>query len=76
MSQSVCILGVTGSIGQSTLRILQQHPEKYSVFAVTAHSRIVELVEICKQYRPKIAVVPSSKVDELKQHFQNQTFQF
>ncbi|WP_407304298.1 1-deoxy-D-xylulose-5-phosphate reductoisomerase [Acinetobacter sp.] len=72
MSQSVCILGVTGSIGQSTLRILQQHPEKYSVFAVTAHSRIVELVEICKQYRPKIAVVPSSKVDELKQHFQNQ----
>ncbi|CAB1212477.1 1-deoxy-D-xylulose-5-phosphate reductoisomerase [Acinetobacter bouvetii] len=71
MSQSVCILGVTGSIGQSTLKILQQHPEKYSVFAVTAHSRILELVEICKQYRPKIAVVPSSKVDELKQHFQN-----
>ena len=71
MSQSVCILGVTGSIGQSTLKILQQHPEKYSVFAVTAHSRIVELVEICKQYRPKIAVVPSNKVDELKQHLQN-----
>ncbi|NNH76222.1 1-deoxy-D-xylulose-5-phosphate reductoisomerase [Acinetobacter sp. ANC 5380] len=72
MSQSVCILGVTGSIGQSTLKILQQHPEKYSVFAVTAYSRILELVEICKQYRPKIAVVPSSKVDELKLHFQNQ----
>ncbi|WP_425916820.1 1-deoxy-D-xylulose-5-phosphate reductoisomerase [Acinetobacter sp. TSRC1-2] len=72
MSQSVCILGVTGSIGQSTLKILQQHAEKYSVFAVTAHSRILELVEICKQYHPKIAVVPSHKVDELKQHFQNQ----
>lgn len=72
MSQSVCILGVTGSIGQSTLKILQQHPEKYSVFAVTAYSRIAELVEICKQYRPKIVVVPSNKVDELKQHFQNQ----
>ncbi|MDN5557581.1 MAG: hypothetical protein L0G58_13415, partial [Acinetobacter sp.] len=27
MSQSVCILGVTGSIGQSTLKILQQHAE-------------------------------------------------
>ncbi|WP_180065062.1 MULTISPECIES: 1-deoxy-D-xylulose-5-phosphate reductoisomerase [unclassified Acinetobacter] len=67
MSQSVCILGVTGSIGQSTLKILQQHPEEYSVFAVTAHSRIVELVEICKQYRPKIAVVPFNKVDELRQ---------
>ncbi|HAV16551.1 MAG TPA: hypothetical protein DCW91_04710, partial [Acinetobacter nosocomialis] len=33
MTQSVCILGVTGSIGQSTLKILSQHPDKYSVFA-------------------------------------------
>ncbi|RKG34108.1 1-deoxy-D-xylulose-5-phosphate reductoisomerase [Acinetobacter tianfuensis] len=69
MTQSVCILGATGSIGQSTLKILQQHPQEYSVFAVTAHSRIVELVEICKQYKPKIAVVPPHKVDELHQLF-------
>ena len=69
MSQSVCILGATGSIGQSTLKILQQHPQEYSVFAVTAHSRIVELVDICKQYRPKIAVVPHNHVDELHQQF-------
>ena len=65
MSQAVCILGATGSIGQSTLKILEQHPENYSVFAVTAQSRIVELAQICKKYQPKIAVVPSSKVDEL-----------
>ncbi|MCO8048605.1 1-deoxy-D-xylulose-5-phosphate reductoisomerase [Acinetobacter towneri] len=67
MSQAVCILGVTGSIGQSTLKVLQQHPEQYSVFAVTAHSRIQELVQICKQYHPKILVVPAAKVDELQQ---------
>lgn len=67
MSQSVCILGATGSIGQSTLKILAQHSQEYSVFAVTAHSRLAELVEICKQYRPRFAVVPSSKVDELRQ---------
>ncbi|QTD63331.1 MULTISPECIES: 1-deoxy-D-xylulose-5-phosphate reductoisomerase [Acinetobacter] len=73
MSQAVCILGVTGSIGQSTLKVLQQHPEQYSVFAVTAHSRIQELVQICKQYHPKIVVVPAAKVDELQQLFsQNQ----
>ena len=66
MSQAVCILGVTGSIGQSTLKVLQQHPEQYSVFAVTAHSRIQELVQICKQYHPKIVVVPVAKVDELQ----------
>ncbi|RFS34457.1 1-deoxy-D-xylulose-5-phosphate reductoisomerase [Acinetobacter sp. SWAC5] len=67
MSQSVCILGATGSIGQSTLKILAQHSQEYSVFAVTAQSRLAELVEICKQYRPRYAVVPSSKVDELRQ---------
>ena len=66
MLQSVCILGVTGSIGQSTLKVLEQHPEKYSVFAVTGHSRIQELSQICKQYRPKCVVVPSEKVDELQ----------
>ena len=60
-------MGVTGSIGQSTLKILQNHPEEYSVFAVTAHSRIVELVKICKQFRPKIAVVPQDQVDQLRQ---------
>ncbi|MCU4563390.1 1-deoxy-D-xylulose-5-phosphate reductoisomerase [Acinetobacter sp. WU_MDCI_Abxc222] len=65
MTQSVCILGVTGSIGQSTLKILNQHPDKYSVFAVSAHSRIPELVDICKQFQPKVVVVPKQKVDEL-----------
>ncbi|WP_269913561.1 1-deoxy-D-xylulose-5-phosphate reductoisomerase [Acinetobacter sp. HY1485] len=72
MSQSVCILGATGSIGESTLKVLQQHPEQYSVFAVTAYSRIQKLVEICKQVKPKIAVVPACYQDELaillKQH--------
>ena len=72
MSQSVCILGATGSIGESTLKVLQQHPEQYSVFAVTAYSRLEKLVEICKQFRPQIVVVPSTQQDRLadlfKQH--------
>lgn len=75
MTQSVCILGVTGSIGQSTLKILSQHPDKYSVFAVSAHSRISELVEICKQFRPKVAVVPELKIAELKTLFAQQNIQ-
>ncbi|MCU4412530.1 1-deoxy-D-xylulose-5-phosphate reductoisomerase [Acinetobacter sp. WU_MDCI_Axc73] len=69
MTQSVCIFGVTGSIGQSTLKILDLHPDKYTLFAVTAYSRIKELAQICKQYQPKIAVVPESKVDELRAQF-------
>lgn len=75
MTQSVCILGVTGSIGQSTLKILSQHPDKYSVFAISAHSRISELVEICKQFRPKVVVVPELKIAELKTLFAQQNIQ-
>ncbi|MDO7218090.1 1-deoxy-D-xylulose-5-phosphate reductoisomerase [Acinetobacter nosocomialis] len=75
MTQSVCILGVTGSIGQSTLKILSQHPDKYSVFAVSAHSRIPELVEICKQFHPKVVVVPENKIAELKTSFVQQNIQ-
>ena len=75
MSQAVCILGVTGSIGQSTLKILQQHPEDYSVFAITAFSRIQELVQICKQFRPKVVVIPSAKEQELRQLFLQEDLQ-
>lgn len=67
MSQAVSILGVTGSIGQSTLKILAQHPEQYSVFAVSGYSRMDRLVEVCQQFRPKIVVVPAAKVAELQQ---------
>lgn len=69
MSQSVCILGATGSIGESTLKVLQQHPDKYSVFAVTAYSRLEKLVEICKQFHPQVAVVPSTQQDRLAKLF-------
>lgn len=69
MSQSVCILGATGSIGQSTLRVLDRHPEKYSIFALSAYSRIEELGEICKKYQPKVVVVPIDKVNQLQKVF-------
>lgn len=67
MSQSVCILGATGSIGQSTLKILAQHPEKYTVFAISGYHRIDRLVEICEQFKPKMVVVPASQKDDLYQ---------
>jgi 1-deoxy-D-xylulose-5-phosphate reductoisomerase len=55
--QQLTILGATGSIGQSTLAVLDCHPERYRVFALTAHSRIEELAELCQRYQPRYAVV-------------------
>jgi 1-deoxy-D-xylulose-5-phosphate reductoisomerase len=54
MTQSVCIFGVTGSIGQSTLKILDRHPDKYTLFAVTAYSRIKELLKYANSISLKL----------------------
>ena len=55
--QQVCVLGATGSIGLSTLDVLARHPERYRVFALTGHSRLVELEQLCLRHRPRFAVV-------------------
>lgn len=69
MLQNVCILGATGSIGQSTLKVLKEHPDQYAVFAVTGFSRLDTLVQICHQYQPKFVVVPFHLQDQLYQAF-------
>jgi 1-deoxy-D-xylulose-5-phosphate reductoisomerase len=55
--QRVTILGSTGSIGVSTLDVLARHPDRYSVYALSAHTRVEELAEQCAQFHPKVAVV-------------------
>ena len=56
----ICILGSTGSIGTSTLDVLSRHPERFEVFALTAHHRVDELLAQCLAWRPKFAVLPES----------------
>jgi len=55
--QRITILGATGSIGVSTLDVLARHPDKYQVFALTAHGRVEELAAQCERFRPARAVV-------------------
>jgi 1-deoxy-D-xylulose-5-phosphate reductoisomerase len=58
--QNITILGSTGSIGMSTLDVLARHPERYSVYALTAHSRVEQLAEQCLRFKPQLAVVGSA----------------
>jgi len=58
--QRITILGATGSIGVSTLDVLARHPERYSVYALSAQSRVEELAAQCVQFRPARAVVGSA----------------
>jgi 1-deoxy-D-xylulose-5-phosphate reductoisomerase len=58
--QRITILGATGSIGVSTLDVIARHPDRYSVYALTAHSRVEELAAQCIEFRPARAVVGSA----------------
>ena len=58
MHQHLCILGATGSIGESTLDVVGRHPDRFSVYALSAHSRIEKLAEQAARHRAKVVVVP------------------
>ncbi|GMG87510.1 1-deoxy-D-xylulose-5-phosphate reductoisomerase [Biformimicrobium ophioploci] len=60
--QAVTVLGATGSIGVSTLDVLARHPDRYSVYALTANSRIEQLFNQCLEYRPVYAVMPDESL--------------
>ncbi len=55
--QYVTVLGATGSIGSNTLDVIQRHPERYQVYALSAATQIDKLVAACEIHRPKYAVV-------------------
>jgi 1-deoxy-D-xylulose-5-phosphate reductoisomerase len=56
--QRVCVLGSTGSIGVNTLDVLARHPERYEVVALSAMSRVDELLAQCLVWQPRFAVMP------------------
>ncbi len=59
--QSITILGSTGSIGVSTLDVVARHPDRYAVYALTAHSKVDALAEQCARFHPQVAVVGSAE---------------
>ena len=56
-AQNVCILGSTGSIGDSTLDVIARNPDHFNVVALTAHRNTEKLARQCAQFDADIAVV-------------------
>ena len=53
----LCIHGVTGSIGRQTLAVIDLHPERFRVDAISAGRDLRGLAEICARYQPRWAVI-------------------
>lgn len=65
-AQRICLLGATGSIGQSTLDVVATHPEAFEVYAISAFNQVDKLVALSLQHQPKVVIVPNQ---EAKQKF-------
>ncbi|MGA0019047.1 MAG: 1-deoxy-D-xylulose-5-phosphate reductoisomerase [Steroidobacteraceae bacterium] len=53
----VAVLGSTGTIGDNTLDVISQHPDRFRVVALGAQRNHVKLLQQCEQYRPTYAAL-------------------
>ena len=51
--KKVCLLGATGSIGDSTVDVLRQHADLFELYAVAANSNWKKVAEIARKYKVK-----------------------
>ena len=58
----LAILGSTGSIGQSTLSIVEQFPERYSVVALAAGRNVDEAFAQASRWRPKVVSMATEEL--------------
>lgn len=55
--QQLTVLGATGSIGVSTLDVVARHPDRFTVFALTASRQWEKLQAQCLRFSPRYAVM-------------------
>ena len=55
--QNLVILGASGSIGQSTLKVLRHNPGRWQVLALTAARSVDAMLRACLEFSPRFAVM-------------------
>ena len=55
--KNIALLGATGSIGLSTLDVIARHPDKYRAAALSANSKVDDLLKLCAKFKPEFAVI-------------------
>lgn len=57
MKKQIAILGSTGSIGTQALQVIEEHPDLYEVYALTANNKVDLLVEQARKFKPEAVVI-------------------
>ena len=64
--KKIFILGITGSIGKSTVEVVRAHPDKFKIVGASAHRNINKLKKYAKEFEIKNLVLTSElKKNEL-----------
>ena len=59
--KKIAILGSTGSIGQSTLRVVESYPDRFEVVALAAGKNLESVVEQAKRWTPRLISVADGR---------------
>jgi 1-deoxy-D-xylulose-5-phosphate reductoisomerase len=60
--KQIAILGSTGSIGQSTLSIVEKYPDRFAVASLAAGKNVDATFEQCKRWRPAVVSLASEEL--------------
>ena len=55
--KQIAILGSTGSIGTQTLDVVRQHPNEFSVYALSAHRSVDLLIQQALEFNPAVVCI-------------------
>lgn len=66
--KNIAVLGSTGSIGQQTLEVIGEYPDRFRAALLIAGRRVGELIEQARRCRPDMAIIADeSRYGELKE---------
>lgn len=75
--QGICLLGATGSIGQSTLDIIEQHPDKFTLVSASANTSVDKMFDIYQRFKPQRMVMGTESArNELAEKCQDDSVSF
>jgi 1-deoxy-D-xylulose-5-phosphate reductoisomerase len=57
MKQNITILGSTGSIGKNAIQVIEEHKDKFNIFAISAATNVKELEKQIIKFSPVYAVM-------------------
>ena len=57
MTIGVAVFGATGSIGESTLSVIEEHPDHFNLEVVSAHSSVDKLIRVIERFEPEHVIL-------------------